>query len=129
MRSNVTDSRLPVIVNKYFIDLVTLFITVCLFKIHFLPLTIRFTALSPTPDVSVAPFANLVHCWKEVGRAMAQAVSCRLLIVAARIRSQVRLCEIFVGQNGRFFPSSSVSPANSHSNNCSMFINHPIDAV
>jgi hypothetical protein len=47
---------------------------------------------------------------------------------AAWVRAQVRSCGICGGQSGtegRFSPSTSVSPANSHSTDCSTLIQHP----
>jgi hypothetical protein len=58
-------------------------------------------------------------------RAIAQAVSCPLPTAAARVRAQVRSCGICGGQKwhwDRFSPSTSVSPGNSHSTDCSTFI-------
>jgi hypothetical protein len=47
---------------------------------------------------------------------------------ASHVRAQVRLCEIYCGQNGTGVVSSNtfVSPANSHPTNCTTFNNHPI---
>jgi hypothetical protein len=56
------------------------------------------------------------------GRAIAQAASRWLPTAAARVRARVWSSGICGGQNwrwGRFSPSSSVSPANLHSTNCS----------
>jgi hypothetical protein len=63
----------------------------------------------------------------RVGRAIAHAVGRRLPTAAARVRAQVRSCGICGGQSGRFSPSTSVSPANSHSTDCStiIIIYHP----
>jgi hypothetical protein len=53
----------------------------------------------------------------------AQAVSLRVPMAAARVPSYVKSCEICGGQcKGRFPLSTSVSPANPHSTNCSMLI-------
>jgi hypothetical protein len=54
-----------------------------------------------------------------IGRDKAQAVSRRLPTAAALVRSQVWLCGICGGQSG----TGAVSSANSHSENCSAFIN------
>jgi hypothetical protein len=54
--------------------------------------------------------------WK--GRDISQAVSRRLPTAAARDRPQFRSCGICGGQSG-FSPCISVSPANSHSTDCS----------
>jgi hypothetical protein len=62
------------------------------------------------------------------GRAIAQAVSRRLPIAAARVRAQVSLWDLWWTKWhwGRFSPSNSVSPANCHSTDCSTFmIYHP----
>jgi hypothetical protein len=64
-----------------------------------------------------------------MGRAIAQAVSCRLSTVAARVPHRVRSCGICGEQSGTvagFCPSISVSPA-THYNDCSTFIivHHP----
>jgi hypothetical protein len=62
------------------------------------------------------------------GRAMGQAVSRWRPTAAARVRAQVRSCGIRYGQRhgGRFSPYTSVSPANSHSTDCSaLIIYHP----
>jgi hypothetical protein len=59
------------------------------------------------------------------GRVMAQAVSRRLPTAAASVRALVRSCGICGGQSGtggRFSPNTSVSPANSHSTDCSTLI-------
>jgi hypothetical protein len=59
------------------------------------------------------------------GRAIAQAVGRRLPTAAARVRAQVRSCGIRGGTKwhwGGFPPSTSVSPANSHSTDCSTLI-------
>jgi hypothetical protein len=53
------------------------------------------------------------------GRAIAQAVSRWFPTAAARFRAQVLSCRICGGQSGRFSPSTSVSPANLYSPNCS----------
>jgi hypothetical protein len=70
-------------------------------------------------------------CISKQGRAIVQAVSCWLPTAAARVGSQV-IWEFWQTKwhRSRFLPSASVSPANSHSNNCFIFINHPIiDAI
>jgi hypothetical protein len=57
------------------------------------------------------------------GRAIAQEVSRWLPTAAARVRSQVRWDLWWKKWYwGRFSPSTSVSPANSHSTNCSIII-------
>jgi hypothetical protein len=62
----------------------------------------------------------------EGGRAIAQAVSRRLPTAAARLLAQVRSYGVYGEQSGRFSPSTSVSPANFHSTECSTFmIYHP----
>jgi hypothetical protein len=73
--------------------------------------------------------ARSVHrcsCFElQHGRAIAQAVSRRLSIAAARIRVLVTSCGICGGTKwhwGRFSPSTSVSPANLHSTSCSTVI-------
>jgi hypothetical protein len=58
----------------------------------------------------------------ECGCAIAQAVSRWLFTAAARFRAQVKSCGISGGQSGagaRFSPSTSVSPDNLNSTNCS----------
>jgi hypothetical protein len=53
-----------------------------------------------------------------MGRAMAQAVSRRLLTAEARVRSRVVPCGIYGGQSDTgavFFPSTSVFPRQFHS--------------
>jgi hypothetical protein len=58
-------------------------------------------------------------CKDRGDRVIAQAVSCRLPTAAARVRAQVTSCGIC----GSFVsPRTSVSPANSHSTDCSTFI-------
>jgi hypothetical protein len=58
---------------------------------------------------------------------MDEGASLRLSIRAAPVQSQVRSCGIWTKWYwGGFFPRTSVSPANSHSSNCSTFINHPV---
>jgi hypothetical protein len=55
-------------------------------------------------------------------RAIAQAVSRRFPTAAARVQAQVRSCGICGGQSDTgagFFPRTSVSPASSHSTDCS----------
>jgi hypothetical protein len=63
------------------------------------------------------------------GRAIAHAVCRRIPTAAARVLSQVRSWGIFGWTKwhcGRFSPSISVSPTNSHSTDCSTFvIYHP----
>jgi hypothetical protein len=54
----------------------------------------------------------------RVGSAIAQAVSSWLPTATARVRAWVRSCGICSGR-GRFSPSTSISPANLHSINCS----------
>jgi hypothetical protein len=59
------------------------------------------------------------------GHQAAQAVSRQLPTAVARVRSHVRSCGIYGGQSStacRIFPRTSVSPANSHSTKCSIFI-------
>jgi hypothetical protein len=61
----------------------------------------------------------------QYGRAIAQAVSRWLPTAAARVRAQVRSCVRFVVNKvalGQVFSSISVSPANSYSTECSIFI-------
>jgi hypothetical protein len=55
------------------------------------------------------------------GLAMTQTVTCRLPTAAARVRSRIRACRHW----GRFSPSTSVNPANPHSNKCLILIYHP----
>jgi hypothetical protein len=65
---------------------------------------------------------TLTNVFIIVGRAVAQVVSHRIPTAAAQVRAQVRPCVICGGQSGTgagFFPSTSVSPANSHSTDCS----------
>jgi hypothetical protein len=58
-----------------------------------------------------------------MGRAIAQAVNRRLPTAAARVRAQVMSdLRWRKWRCGRFSPSTSVSPANSHSTNCAAFI-------
>jgi hypothetical protein len=63
------------------------------------------------------------QCYGYVrGRVIAEAVSRWLPTAAAQVWAKVRLCGICGGQNrtgGRFSPSTSVSPPNTHSNDCS----------
>jgi hypothetical protein len=62
---------------------------------------------------------------KSEGRSIAQAVGRRLPTAATRVRAQVRSCGICGGRSGTgadFFPSTSVSPANSYSTDCSTII-------
>jgi hypothetical protein len=55
--------------------------------------------------------------------AIAQAVSCRLPTAATRVRAQVTWDLWWTKWHwGRFSPSTSVSPANFHSTDCSTFI-------
>jgi hypothetical protein len=63
----------------------------------------------------------------RMGCAIAQAVSHRLPTVAARVQSQVMLDLWWTKWHwGRFYPSASVSPANSHSSDYStLIIYHP----
>jgi hypothetical protein len=58
------------------------------------------------------------------GRVIAQAFSRRLPNAAVRVRSRVRLCGIYGGQNGTgaSFLTTSVFLANSHSTDCSIII-------
>jgi hypothetical protein len=69
---------------------------------------------------------------ETLDRATDQAVSRWLQTVAALIRFQFRLCGI-CGQSDiadRFSLSTSISPTNLHSTNCSTFINHfAIDVI
>jgi hypothetical protein len=59
----------------------------------------------------------------SVGRATAQAVSRRLPNAAARVRAQVMWDLWRTNWHwGKFSPSTSVSPANSHSTDCSTLI-------
>jgi hypothetical protein len=55
----------------------------------------------------------------QIGHAIAQAVSRWIPTAAAGVRAQVKSCGIFGGSGAGFFPSTSVSPANLHSTNCS----------
>jgi hypothetical protein len=60
-----------------------------------------------------------------LGRAIAKAVTRRLSTTAARVQAQVRSCGDLWWTKwhwGRFSPSTSVSPANSHSTDCSTFV-------
>jgi hypothetical protein len=61
--------------------------------------------------------SDIIKCYLKLsrGRLIAQAVSRRLPTAAARVWPQVTLCGIFGKQNG-----TSVSPANSHSTDCSI---------
>jgi hypothetical protein len=61
----------------------------------------------------------------ENGRAMAQAVNRWFPTAAARVRARIWSCEILWWTKwrwGRFSPSTSVSPVNLHSTNCSTII-------
>jgi hypothetical protein len=63
------------------------------------------------------------------GGAVAQAISQRVLISKARVGAQARLRGFFVdkGHWGRLSPSTAVTPANSHSTDCSILITyHPV---
>jgi hypothetical protein len=60
---------------------------------------------------------NTCIATSAIGRAIAQAVSRWLPTTAARVRSRVWSSGICGGQ--KFSPSTSVSPANLHSTNCS----------
>jgi hypothetical protein len=63
---------------------------------------------------------------RTTGRAIGKDVNRRLPTVAARVRAQVRSCGICGGQSGKFYESTSVSPVNSHSIDCStLIIYHP----
>jgi hypothetical protein len=68
---------------------------------------------------------TILACCRDI----AQAVSRRLRTAAARVLAQIKSCGICGGQSGtwaRFYPSTSVSLANSHSTNCStLLIYHP----
>jgi hypothetical protein len=62
------------------------------------------------------------------GRAVVQAVSRRLRKEAVRIQSQVSSCGICSGLSGTgagFLRELGSPRANSHSEKCSTFINHP----
>jgi hypothetical protein len=60
------------------------------------------------------------------GRAVAQAVSRRLPITAARVRGQVRICGICGGQSGPGAGFLPVFPATHSSDCCTLFtIHHP----
>jgi hypothetical protein len=85
--------------------------------------------LSREPVTRVT-ITRIINTYLHVGHAMAQAVSRRCpTAAAARVRAQVRSCGTCDGQKwhwGRFSPSTSVSPANSHSTDCSTsIIYHP----
>jgi hypothetical protein len=63
------------------------------------------------------------------GRAIAEAISHWFPITAARVRVQIRsfgICDRRSGTGAGFLLSTSISPANSHSTNCSkIIIYHP----
>jgi hypothetical protein len=66
------------------------------------------------------------------GHSIAQAVSRQLLTTAARVWLQVQSCCIFWRTKwhcDRFYRSTSVSPANSHTTSCSAFITRNINAM
>jgi hypothetical protein len=68
------------------------------------------------PKLHSCKITNRLNLGK--GRAMAQAVSCRLPTAEARVRSWVSPCGICGGQSGtgtRFSPSTSVFPCQFHS--------------
>jgi hypothetical protein len=68
---------------------------------------------------------EIIKLQKVLGRAIAQEVSRWLPTSAARVRAQVRSCGIRGGQSGTgadFSPSTSASPAKSHSTDYSTFI-------
>jgi hypothetical protein len=67
----------------------------------------------------------------DVARVIAPAVSRRPPTVDARVQSQVMWYLRWTKWHwGRVSPTTSVSPANSHSTNCSIFINDLIiDAI
>jgi hypothetical protein len=70
--------------------------------------------------------SNNLHLWRLWRRAIAQVVSRRLPSAAVRIWSQVMQDLWWTKCNwGRFSPSTSVSPSNSHFTDCSTFIYHP----
>jgi hypothetical protein len=65
---------------------------------------------------------------QKINGAIVQGVSRCLPTAADRFQTQVRSCRIYGGQSGTgtgFFSSTSVSPANSQSTICSIFIYHP----
>lgn len=54
------------------------------------------------------------------------------LTAAARVRSHIKSCRTVVGQSGimvGFFLSTSLSPANFYTPNCSIFINRPLNDI
>jgi hypothetical protein len=61
------------------------------------------------------------------GRAIAQAVSCRLPTAAARVRSRVVMWDLWWTKWhwGRFSQCTSISAVNSHSTKCPIPIYHP----
>jgi endogenous inhibitor of DNA gyrase (YacG/DUF329 family) len=64
------------------------------------------------------PYKSQRHQAVDLGRAMAQAVSCRPPTAEARVRSRVSPCGICGGQSGTqtgFSPSTSVFPCQFHS--------------
>jgi hypothetical protein len=84
--------------------------------------------ISPLPYMKwkvVSDYVSLHIVTINWGRAIAQAVSRWLPTAAARVRTWVRSCGICGGQSGAgtvFLKSTSVSPANSHSTDCSTII-------
>jgi hypothetical protein len=70
----------------------------------------------------------VVECVCVRGRAITQAVSrCGPGSISGQIMWDLWWTNWY---GGRFSPSTSVFPANSHSTNCSIFINRPvIDAI
>jgi hypothetical protein len=73
--------------------------------------------LSHKPPLHFAK-KNMLKVMRELGRAMAQAVSHRPLTAEARVRARVNPCGICGGQSGTgigFSPSSSFFPCQYHS--------------